>query len=655
MKSSVRAQLGVLLALAVGGVPAAAADTTDVPRTRFELANRCFALASANDRFVRIAGAGGYAANVRRKRRATPFYFKPTALGAYLIHDRQARLVSVADDGAVTRGTEPGPPADWAAARRRGGRFTLRSTSAGGLLTVGQDGWLATAEPSRRSRFRLVGRRGCRRYPEAAIGARGRIAKGTTRGGGVFGYVDAHLHVVADLRAGGRVISGESFNRFGITEALGRDADVHGPDGSLDITGNLLRSGMPTGTHDTEGWPSFRGWPTFDTYTHQQTYYRWLKRAYMGGLRVVVAQLVEDEALCEVEPTKSHSCDETETIALEAERLRELQDYVDAQAGGRGRGFFRLVTSSKQARRTIERGQLAVLMGVESSSPFGCSEFMGEPQCDREDVDRGIELYRRLGIRSMFVAHWVNNAFAGAKVESGGTGTFIASFNVQQTGQPFQTGPCPEEEHGESCNVKGLTELGEYLINRLMDNHMLIELDHLSERARLRVLEIAEERDYPVVSSHTGSGGVWTESDLERLYSVGGFATARPDTAAKLAERILEFRRYKRAGEPLGLGLGTDTGGFAAAPEPDPAATERPLAYPFRSYDGKVTFVCGVTGERKFDLNKDGVAQYGMYADLLAYMRQQTGGEEASKLLFNSAEAYLRTWRKAERALPGSV
>jgi hypothetical protein len=182
-----------------------------------------------------------------------------------------------------------------------------------------------------------------------------------------------------------------------------------------------------------------------------------------------------------------------------------------------------------------------------------------------------------------------------------------------------------------------------------MDNHMMIELDHLSERARLRVLEIAEERDYPVVSSHTGSGGVWTASDLERLYSVGGFATARPDTAANLARTILSFRRFKRKGEPLGLGLGTDTGGFSAAPEPDPAAEERPLVYPFRSYDGKVSFVCQVAGGRKFDLNKDGIAQYGMYADLLAYMRQQTGGKRASRLLFNSAEAYLRSWRHAER------
>jgi len=646
VKSSAAAHLGVLLAL-VAATPAVA----DAPRTRFDLANRCFAVASvANGSFVKIAGADGYSADAGGTRRAAPLYFKPTGLGSYLIHDRDARLVSVGDGGAVTRLTEPGQRGEWAVTRRRRGVFLLRSSSNGRLLAVDDDGRLVTAPPSRRSRFRFAKRRGCSRYPEAAVGAKGRPARGRRRDGTVFGYVDAHLHVVADLRAGGQVISGESFNRFGVTEALGRDADVHGPDGSLDITGNLLRSGMPAGTHDTQGWPSFTGWPTFDTYTHQQVYYRWLQRAYMAGLRVVVVQLVEDEPLCEIEPTTSHSCDETDTIALEAQRVRELEDYVDAQSGGPGEGWFRLVNNSEQARRAIERGKLAVLLGVESSSPFGCSEYMGEPQCDREDVDRGIALYRRLGIRSLFVAHLVNNAFAGAKVESGDIGTFIATFNVQQTGRPFQTGPCPEPEHGESCNTKGLTELGEYLINQLMDNHMMIEVDHLSERARLRVLEIAEARNYPLISSHTGSGGVWTASDLERLYGVGGFATARPDTAAKLAETILSFRRFKQKRRPLGVGLGTDTGGFSAAPGPDPAAEERPLVYPYRSYDGRVSFVCQIAGGRKFDLNKDGVAQYGMYADLLAYMRQQTGGEEASRLLFRSAEAYLRTWRRAERA-----
>ena len=54
----------------------------------------------------------------------------------------------------------------------------------------------------------------------------------------------------------------------------------------------------------------------------------------MSGLRLVVAQAVEDEPICRIEPVRSHSCSETKTIRLEIDQLRGLQDYVDAQEGG---------------------------------------------------------------------------------------------------------------------------------------------------------------------------------------------------------------------------------------------------------------------------------------------------------------------------------
>ena len=74
-----------------------------------------------------------------------------------------------------------------------------------------------------------------------------------------------------------------------------------------------------------------------------------------------------------------------------------------------------------------------------------------------------------------------------------------------------------------------------------------------------------------------------------------------------------------------------------------------PAGRPFRSYHGGVTFFCQRVGTRTFNLNTDGVANCGLYADLLAYMRTQVGGKAASRLLFRSAEAYLRTWERATR------
>jgi microsomal dipeptidase-like Zn-dependent dipeptidase len=654
--------------------------------SKFSLANHCWALASPTGRFVTTAN-GGYRVKLRSKRRAASLYLKPTRLGAYLLYDQDRRLMSAEGHRGVTRGKRLAKPAQWAPKPARKGSFRIVSTANRRKLAVDRgDGRLklvGRGNSSRRTRFRFKRDRGCKRFPEARTGASGSSFKGTRPNGDVLGFADAHLHVTTELRAGGRVIHGRSFARYGISRALGGDAKDHGPDGSLDITGNLLRNGTPFGTHDTHGWPTFTGWPVNDTITHQQTYYLWLKRMWKAGMRLVVAQTVEDEPLCRLEPRRSHSCDETETIKLEIKRLKRLQDYIDAQSGGPGRGWFRIVRNPREARRVIERGKLAVLIGIESSNLMGCSEFRDEPQCTRADIDRGIREYRRLGVRTMFVSHWVDNAFAGAALEGGSRGSFIGIMQALQTGEYFETAPCPERGQGEEvaplglgalkflrryfpaagdvlgipipaypagkqCNAKGLTDLGRYLIRRLMANHMLIEVDHMSERARLAVLGMAERRDYPLVSSHTGTGGFWTPSDLRRLYALGGFVTARPDRASELADTIATLCGYQRPGDRSGVGLGTDTGGFSELPGPADGIQD-PLRYPFRSFKGNVRFTRERTGTRTFDLNVDGVAHYGQFVDLLAQVQRQKQDSKAMPVLFRSAEAYLDTWRRAYR------
>jgi microsomal dipeptidase-like Zn-dependent dipeptidase len=526
----------------------------------------------------------------------------------------------------------------------------------------------------------LASASGAQAPAEPTAGATGKPFKGTNPNGTVAGVADLHLHITANQRAGGAVVYGEPYDPGGIAEALGHDADFHGADGSDDVTGNLLRTGLPFGEHDTHGWPTFAGWPTFDTNTHQQVYWAWLERAWMAGERLVVAQTVEDQPICEIEPRRVHSCDETETIKAEIATLRGLQDYVDSQSGGPGKGWFQLVRNPEQARQVIERGKLAVVIGIESSNLFGCSETS---DCTLADVDRGIRMYKRLGVRSVFVAHWVDNAFAGTALEGGAKGVFINIFNRWQTGHYFNTGACPDPSQGEElttlspveltvlasffpatqalaaegmpefppgrqCNSKGLTKLGAYFIRRLIANHMLIDVDHLSELARERVLAIADKHDYPLVSSHTDTGGLWTPPELRLLYRLGGLATARPAQAPELSQGIDRLRQYRSRSHYFGVPLGTDTGGFADLPAPRPDAAQRPLAYPFDSYDGRVTFDRQVTGERTFDLNTDGVAHYGLFADLIADVQQTPGSERPMRQLFRGAEAYLQMWERAE-------
>lgn len=615
----------LLLAFATAG-PASAAPA-------YDLAGRCVAIKSLD---------GG------------PFYLKATGLGTYLLNDKSGQVVT----DTLSRSGVASAAAQWAIARN-GAMYDLRATANGQKL--GPDPLAAAT--------------GCTPFPEAEVDATGTPRRGLNRDGTVFGYVDAHLHITANMRAGGRVIYGEPFDPFGIPAALGNDAADHGSDGSQDVTGNLLRTGLPFGGHDTHGWPTFAGWPTHDTNTHQQTYYVWLQRAWEAGLRLVVAQTVDDQPICEIVPTKNPGgCDETRSIKRQIVTLKELQSYVDAQSGGIGKGWFRLVYDPAQARRVIASGKLAVLIGIESSDLFGCSLKGTKPQCSKRDIDRGIRGYQRLGVRTVFVAHWVNNAFAGAALEGDTKGAFINIFNRFQTGRYLKTGKCPAKGQGEEvrtlskgelsvlaqfypgtqplaaegmptyppgkqCNRAGLTSLGRYLIGRLMANHMLIEVDHMSERARDTMLSIADREHYPLISGHNGTGGTWTTAELRKLFKVGGFAAVTPGTAPELSKKILAMAKLEKAG----VGLGTDTGGFSSLPGPRPDAAQKPLRYPFRSYDGKVTFTRERTGDRTFDLNSDGVAEYGLFADLIADMH----GSRALPPLFRSAEAYLRTWQRA--------
>ena len=120
-----------------------------------------------------------------------------------------------------------------------------------------------------------------------------------------------------------------------------------------------------------------------------------------------------------------------------------------------------------------------------------------------------------------------------------------------------------------------------------------------------------------MISSHTGTGGAWTPKELRTLYRNGGLALGDPRPGARSSPRkILAFRQYASPQHYFGVGLGTDTGGFSSLPGPRDDAAQNPLAYPFKSYDGKVTFTRQHTGDRYFDLNTDGVAHYGLFADL---------------------------------------
>ena len=134
---------------------------------------------------------------------------------------------------------------------------------------------------------------------------------------------------------------------------------------------------------------------------------------------------VQNRVLCEKYWRGDQPCNEMESVRIQHRLLRQLVDYVDAQNGGPGKGFLRIVSSAADARRVIADGKVAVTLGIEISEPFGCREVSGRSLCSRTDIDRGLDELKSMGIRQVILTHKFDNALGGTRFDQGVTGAAV--------------------------------------------------------------------------------------------------------------------------------------------------------------------------------------------------------------------------------------
>lgn len=602
-------------------------------------------------------------------------------------------------------------------------RFTLTSQVTGLLLTANDDG-LTLTSPSLESdnnRFTLTPAAQCASYPEAMLSAkvneqgpaiylkeveRFRNVQGLDNDD-IFGYVDAHSHISAYEFIGGRINYGDPFHKFGVDHALHDCAENHGPEG---LTGLIEQVTSTPGPHATRGWPDFPYWPRNNSLQHHQSYYKWIERAHLSGLKILVNHLVHNEILCQINPQKQNDCDTMAAIEMQAEQMHRMQDYIDAQSGGPGEGWFRIVTDPSQARDVIADGKMAVILGVEASKALNCGEFLDVAECNREEIVERLDRLYAMDVRSLFPVHKFDNAFGGhlPDLSDGiGIGAVLYGGNLLETGHTVEFEECPEHDHGDTsgpladalqpfgifdqllfqidyvgerfpatpeelaeydprrgtdhlCNTRGLTDLGFFLIQELTKRGMMIETDHISRKAASQILALTGERGYPVINSHGGWGG--TEDLRDQVAAQGGisasFGSVRGDWVDQLTRdgnrpRADEFKVGPFGGAPFA----SDVNGIAnLAGNPGTPEQEASL-YPFTSVDGRVVFDKQLTGDHAFSLYEGrGVAHYGLYPDQIADMianseRSEEQVNDAVNQLFTSAEAYIRMWERLEAAV----
>ena len=414
----------------------------------------------------------------------------------------------------------------------------------------------------------------------------------------LYGYADLHLHLFAHMAHGGGVLSGESYDpQDGVNSALKADfqtdKDLVNKDGndlpSLDCPAflgpncgdKLLHGdhnnpfaddpigsslGTKDGAHSYLGAPTFNSWPLWSSTTHQQSYYTWLNRARLGGLRLISMLAVTNEALCKgnkrLSPEGCESwCDswydwckddgvicsgtcearcanmcEDSMLAIDAQLAAayDFQDFIDQRSGGTGRGWFRIVNTPEEARSVIRAGNLAVVLGIEVDNLFNCK---ATDDCTPDYVRSQLVAYRKRGVRHVFPIHNFDNAF-------GGPATWQDAINVGNRvveGSWWETEECPEEgigpygfrlsefmqtlirllgfgtlggpgdqynEQKSSCNVHGLTDAGNDLVRKMMQLGMVVDIDHMSRRSVANTFGLAGRNtptptdDYPLVASH---------------------------------------------------------------------------------------------------------------------------------------------------------
>jgi hypothetical protein len=652
-----------LLALGFAAPAAGAAES------RYSVVNGCYGLRSVSLGKV-VAG---------------PFRMQATTLGQYLLYGKDRDFLVVTSGGAVGRATEPSTDAEWRLDEAGGGSFRIFSLAAEKVLVAGADGALALGDPGPSALFAFEKAEGCAVYPELETNTTGNPRAAPLHYGETKGFIDTHLHGMAFEFIGGRIHCGRPWHPYGPQVAL-LDCPDHEPDGVGAAGENVVSYGNPVGTHDTDGWPTFVGWPHHDSLTHEQTYWKWMERAWRGGLRLYVNLFVDNRVLCEVYPYRRNPCDEMANVKLQVEDLREFERFIDAQSGGPGKGWLRIVSDPFEARRIINQGKLAVVPGIEVSRLFNCGETNDVPQCTREQVDQRLDEAYKMGVRQMELLNKFDNAFAGVAGDSGSTGAVTNAGNKYETGHFLGmqtcTGPNAEHDHdktqptvpeadrdplfgnilkaftqpgdtpvypaGPHCNVRGLTALGAYLVRRMVEKKMIFDPDHMSVVARDQALAIIEANDYSgVISSHSWS----TPDSYRRILRMGGVVTPAEKNSADHVKAWQELRKEFDPRFYRGLGFSTDMNGFAHQGGTRENVKEKPLVYPFKSFDGAVTLDKQKSGEKVFDLNVDGTAHFGLYPDRMEDIRV-VGGQEVFDDLVRSAENYLQMWERAE-GVPG--
>jgi microsomal dipeptidase-like Zn-dependent dipeptidase len=532
--------------------------------------------------------------------------------------------------------------------------------------------------------------------------------------GKLRGFVDLHTHPLSNLGFGGKTIYGgvdigallpadpdchKNVRAANMQQALGHDGSTHGSfgvgvgvpvggmPGSVGVSnncGDALRelvihstqsgnAGAADESSDAHGAPDFKEWPVWNDITHQKMWVDWIHRAYLGGLRVMVALAVNNKTIGDM--TAGPGDYPTDDKDSADKQIAETKAFI-----ARHRDFMEVASSSADLERIVRSNKLAVVIGVEIDN---IGNFNKVNPLTNAEISAEINRLYTEGVRYIFPIHLIDNPFGGTALyqdlfnysndrEAGHwwAPTCATGINYQfkdQGGILFNAGvlaklgthynapkyPACQAGSGQ-VNTLGLTAQGTFAIKEMMRHGMLIDIDHMSGKSQTMTIAIATAvpGGYPLNSGHSQMRvGVGNERNMTgysyaaigKLHGMAGIGTDGVDAGTWLKDYNQAI--YAMGSSAVG-GFGTDTDGMAKGMPPRAGSSVR--------YDD--TFPRSTAGTKWWNYNTDGVAHYGMLADFLKDVRTLpasggplTGAQLVDNNLMDGADYFLETWKKCEQ------
>jgi len=372
----------------------------------------------------------------------------------------------------------------------------------------------------------------------------------------LWGWADIHCHPMAQAGFGG-LLAG---HMHGPVEDLGSCLPTHGHHHgnalkpvALDLgagkpnDGSLATTGWATGTSASEDQLAFRGWPSFSDLIHIKTHQAWIRRAYDGGQRLMVALVVHNTMLATLTNLATigyKAQTDRDAVEPQVEMLREFVAH--------NRSWCGLASNPADARALIENNRMAFVLGLETDSVNGWirdDDFQqDDTPANRDAIHDAIHDYfaylRGLGILQINLIHLSDNAFGGmavydfmfmmnslyqrgtlpdTKAWSGANPDELVARPVTvgsklwslvegtaaKLGIPIPSAAAPGPFGIGDRNAVGLTVAGEVAMLEAMRLGMVIDTDHMSELGEATAFRLATTTiagtAYPLVSAHNAA------------------------------------------------------------------------------------------------------------------------------------------------------